>query len=198
MDNSLKFTWSGSVQGWPFDFYRCGFCGSQAHPLICWSASVTGPDSVGRTKTYPSAYLLICPSCKRPTFQNLAEDEQIPSVKLGAPLSRLPDDVRVAYDEARACSSVGAFTATVMLARKILMHVAVQENAEPNLPFIKYVDYLSQNGFVPPKGREWVNKIRDKGNEANHELPKMTQEDAREIMHLTEMLLRFNYEMTST
>ena len=82
-----------------------------------------------------------------------------------------------------------------MIARKILMHVAVEEKAAPNLKFIEYVDYLSINNFVPPKGRDWVNKIKDKGNEANHELQAMSADDAKEIMHLTEMLLRFNYEM---
>jgi hypothetical protein len=82
-----------------------------------------------------------------------------------------------------------------MACRKILMNLAVLEQAKPGLSFVEYVDYLGANGFVPPKGKAWVGQIRAKGNEANHEIKPMLQKDAQEIMLLTEMLLRFNFEL---
>jgi hypothetical protein len=56
------------------------------------------------------------------------------------------------------------------------------------------LDYLANNGFVPPKGRGWVDHIRKKGNEATHEILAMTHDDATELVLFSEMLLKFIYE----
>ncbi|GAE92941.1 hypothetical protein JCM21714_1967 [Gracilibacillus boraciitolerans JCM 21714] len=40
-----------------------------------------------------------------------------------------------------------------------------------------------------------MDHIRKKGNEANHELPDMQEDDAEELLKFTEMLLRFVYEL---
>jgi hypothetical protein len=92
---------------------------------------------------------------------------------------------------------VGANTAVVLLARKLLMNIAVQHGAQPGKAFVDYIDYLSDNGFVPPNGRAWVDQIRKKGNEATHEIPQITEQDARQILTFTEMLLKFVYEFPS-
>ena len=91
---------------------------------------------------------------------------------------------------------VRAYTAAAMLARKLLMNLAVQEGASGGLKFIEYVDYLVSNNYVPPKGKQWVNRIRDKGNEANHEIRQVPEAEAIEVIELTELLLRFNYELS--
>jgi hypothetical protein len=166
--------------------------------VLAFVGDVIAPNSTFHNQTVTharQAWVLTCPVCTRPTYLNDFEKIQIPSVRLGATLTKLPEIVRTAYDEARDCSSVGAFTATVMIARKILMHVAVEEGAAKDLKFFQYVDYLKEGGFVPPKGHDWVKRIKDRGNEANHELPAISQSDAEDIMHLVEMLLRFNYQM---
>lgn len=74
------------------------------------------------------------------------------------------------------------------------MHVGVQEGAEIDRSFLYYVDYLAKSGFVPPKGRGWVDYIRTRGNEANHEIAIMAEEDSRALITFVEMLLRFVYE----
>jgi hypothetical protein len=74
------------------------------------------------------------------------------------------------------------------------MHIAVDQKATPGLSFLEYVEYLANNGFVPPNGRGWVDHIRKKGNEANHEITLMTKEDATDLVSFAEMLLRFIYE----
>jgi hypothetical protein len=53
---------------------------------------------------------------------------------------------------------------------------------------------LAAKGYVPPDGREWVDHIRQKGNEANHEIKVMTAQDARDLVSFLEMLLKFVYE----
>ena len=74
------------------------------------------------------------------------------------------------------------------------MHVAVEKGAEEGKPFLEYVEYLSQKGYVPPDGKGWVDYIRTKGNEANHEIKIMSFADASDLITFSEMLLKFVYE----
>ncbi len=74
------------------------------------------------------------------------------------------------------------------------MNIAVEQGASDGLRFIEYVEYLANNGFIPPNGRTWVDHIRRKGNEATHEIALMTQADAEELVAFVEMLLKFVYE----
>lgn len=74
------------------------------------------------------------------------------------------------------------------------MNIAVVQGAKEGLKFIEYVNYLSNNGYTPPNGKHWVDHIRKKGNEANHEISLMNENDAKELLVFTEMLLKFIYE----
>lgn len=74
------------------------------------------------------------------------------------------------------------------------MHIAVEQDADENQSFVQYVDYLVNNGFAPPKSQPWVDRIRQKGNEATHEIRIMGKPDAQEIITFLEMLLKFIYE----
>jgi hypothetical protein len=77
------------------------------------------------------------------------------------------------------------------------MHIAVDRGAKDGQTFLQYIEYLAANGFVPPNGKGWVDHIRKKGNEANHEIVLMKQEDAADLINFTEMLLKFIYEFPS-
>jgi len=72
-----------------------------------------------------------------------------------------------------------AFTATVLCCRKLLMHIGVEKGAEKGKNFIEYVEFLSSKNYIPPDGKEWVDHIRKKGNEANHEIVIMGAEMLR-------------------
>ena len=63
----------------------------------------------------------------------------------------------------------------------MLMNIAVAQGAKEGLKFIEYVNYLSDNGYTPPNGKQWVDHIRKKGNEANHEITLMGVNDAQEL-----------------
>lgn len=163
--------------------FTCGYCGREAAPSKMYQ------DTTGRGHIY------ICPACTQPTFTNV-QGLQVPSVRHGRNIAGITSvDIAQLYDEARDCTSAGAFNATVMICRKILMNLAVQHGAAENKNFLHYVDYLTEKGFVPPQGRAWVDAIRLKGNEATHEIELMTSKDAQLVLHFTEALLRFNYEM---
>ncbi len=86
------------------------------------------------------------------------------------------------------------YTATVLICRKMLMNIAVNQGAGEGLKFIEYVNYLAEQGYIPPNGRHWVDHIRKKGNEANHEITSMNQEDGKDLLIFIEMLLKFIYE----
>ncbi|EHF02467.1 hypothetical protein HMPREF1008_00872 [Olsenella sp. oral taxon 809 str. F0356] len=109
----------------------------------------------------------------------------------------LPPDVQALYDEARRCIQYTSYTSAVLTLRKLLMHVAVEQGAEPNKSFATYVGHLDENHWIPPNGREWVDKLRSYGNEATHEIKVMSEEEAVQLLDFAEMLLKFVYEFPS-
>ncbi len=74
------------------------------------------------------------------------------------------------------------------------MHIAVDLKAAEGLSFLDYVEYLAAKGYVPPNGKAWVDHIRKKGNEANHEIVLMEKQDSEQLIDFVEMLLKFIYE----
>lgn len=164
--------------------YTCGYCGRGVGPNTGFWAR---PEGSGH-------FIYICSFCRRPTYFE-PDGTQYPGVAYGTEVEHLPEAVRRLYDEARNAMSVNAFTAAVMTCRKVLMNVAVTEGAKPGKSFADYVKWLADEGYVPAKGRTWVDRIREKGNEANHEIPDIDRTDAEDILSFTEMLLKVNYEM---
>jgi len=118
----------------------------------------------------------------------------MPGVAPGNEVAHVPEATAALYKEARQCVAIGAPTAAVLAARKLLMHIAVEQGAKEGGNFIGYVEYLSDQGYVPPKGKVWVDHIRKKGNEANHEIKLMTTDDATELITFSEMLMKFIYD----
>ena len=74
------------------------------------------------------------------------------------------------------------------------MHIAVAKGAQAGESFLSYVQYLADKNYVPPDARPWVDHIRAKGNEANHQIAIMKREDAEELIAFCEMLLKIIYE----
>jgi Domain of unknown function (DUF4145) len=74
------------------------------------------------------------------------------------------------------------------------MNIAVHLGAPEGNSFMSYVQYLADKGYVPPDGKGWVDHIRKKGNEANHEIKLMNKTDAEDLIVFSEMLLKFIYE----
>ncbi|MFX0202357.1 MAG: DUF4145 domain-containing protein [Candidatus Hodarchaeota archaeon] len=171
---------TGSIGGYK---YTCGFCGTYVGP------------SNGYSNKISNRYIRICPKCDKPTF--FEGNEQTPSPLLGNDVTNIPAEIAPLYNEARACTGVNSFTATVLACRKLLMHIAVDKGADEGKRFIEYVEYLSDAGYVPPEGKGWVDHIRNKGNEANHEIVIMSKDDALDLITFIEMLLKFIYEFPS-
>ncbi|MBN8801221.1 MAG: DUF4145 domain-containing protein [Stenotrophomonas acidaminiphila] len=168
--------------------FRCGYCGyNVANDKGYYSTNVAG-----RLQTK----VCICPNCSSATFFD-ERDRQYPGVAPGNDVEHVPESLDSLYREARNCCAVSAFTASVLACRKMLMNIAVAQGAKEGLKFIEYVEYLANNGYIPPNGKTWVDHIRRKGNEATHEISLMTQTDAEELVSFVEMLLKFVYEFPS-
>jgi hypothetical protein len=163
--------------------FICGFCGRS----VASDRGYSSDSSEDR--------IVICPNCKKPTYFHY--HIQFPGAMPGADVLNVPKEVDALYKEARRCISVNANTAAVLACRKLLMHIAVAQGAKEGCTFISYVDFLADKGFVPPNGRGWVDHIRNKGNEANHEILLMAEADAFELVVFSEMLLKFIFEFPS-
>jgi hypothetical protein len=161
--------------------FTCGFCGN----LIA--------SSLGYDNSSAGTWLIyICSHCRKPTF--FQGDSQLPGVAPGDSVGHLPVDIEALYTEARNCVAASSYTSAVLVCRKLLMNIAVAQGATPGETFIKYVEYLAAKGYVPPNGHGWVDHIRKKGNEANHEIVLMSKSDADDLVLFIEMLLKFMYE----
>jgi len=75
------------------------------------------------------------------------------------------------------------------------MNVAVALRANAGDSFASYVQFLADQGYVPPNGKHWVDHIRTKSNEANHEITMMSKEEAERLITFVEMMLKFIHEL---
>ncbi len=169
--------------------YMCGYCGNQVASAEGYSTQ----DTLG-------ARILICPLCNFPTIflrsSVSSQPIQIPDVLPGVLVPDVPESLASLYEEARASVAAGAFTASVLVCRKMLMDLAVEQGDEyrRGKQFFDYVKYLATTIFAPPHGEDWLNKIREQGNKATHELGTMSKDDALLLIKFIEMLLRMLYE----
>ena len=144
----------------------CAFCGGDQMIVV------------GRAnkESRPKVRWLRCVSCFRGHVSN--DGTISPGVRpLDTPGVLTGDDL-AAWDEALGCLSVGANTAAVMMCRKLLFHIAVShglpekddKGRAPN--FATALEHLEEEGVITRHMRPWVTKIKDVGNEANHEIPR--------------------------
>jgi hypothetical protein len=166
--------------------FVCGFCGNRVGSAKGYHTNQLPPSK---------ASVHLCPHCLKPSL--FIDDKQFPGVSSGSPVRNLPTDVEHLYEEARAASASGAYTAAVLACRKLLMNVAVSQGASEGQSFVSYIEHLANAGYIPPNGRAWVDHIRRKGNEATHEIQLMSQADAEELIAFAEMLLKFVFEFPS-
>jgi len=160
----------------------CAFCGGD-QMIVVGRAVRQSPDS-----TRPEVRWLRCISCFRGHVDN--EGTISPGVR--------PLDTP---DEALGCISVGANTAAVMMCRKLLFHIAVahglpEKDGGGRAPtFAKALKHLEDEGVITKHMRPWVEKIKDIGNEASHEIPSTTSDEATDVALFTRQLIRLAYEL---
>lgn len=165
--------------------YVCGYCGNKVGSNTGYHLYLSNDDYA----------IYLCPYCGRPSF--MENGVITPGSSYGQPIMDLPDTVQSIYDEARNSYQVGAFTGVILICRKILANVAVYYGADDGKSFAHYVNYLVDNGYVPEKSREWIDKIRTEGNSATHDQTSKNKDDARRILDFVQMLLLINFKFNS-
>lgn len=112
----------------------------------------------------------------------------------------LPDEIEQAWEEAMQCFTASAFTASAMMCRKIIFHIAVDKGLEPEnnkgrAPnFQDCVKHLVKAGLITDKQEEdWVDSIRVLGNTATHKLDSVSQIPADRALKFTKALLEIIY-----
>lgn len=175
-----------NIQSVPAKSYVCGYCNHI-------SGSNKGFIATSGDEIY------ICSYCAKPTYfnRNSAIEPiaiQVPGPSFGGDVEYIPPEAAAVYREARNCMTVSAYTAVVMLCRKLLMHIAVAEGAPEKENFVAYIDYLASAGYIPLRARGWVDQIRKTGNDANHLITPTTRADAEQLISFSEMVLKLVYE----
>lgn len=143
----------------------------------------------------------ICRKCDRASIEQVSNGGATisPSPKPFEDLADLPEDVEVAWEEARAALGAGAPMAASHVLRKILFHVAVEQglpekNEKDHAPgFVECVAYLVDEGLVPSGWRNRLELVRKIGNDAAHELPATDSELVKAQGRFVESLLRSTY-----
>ena len=190
-DATDKFRWiTDSI---PNHSYPCGWCGKHVPSNKGWEGQPI-PLFQGRL----TCRICICPECTRPTIfeRSLGNTkvQMIPIPKPDRPMKNFSLEIKNAYTEAHKCFWYKAPTAAVMMCRKLLMHVAVDQGAKENLNYAEYVSFLKKKGYVPPTAYKMVDLVREIGNDANHELKSVDLTEAKNLLSFMEILLASIYE----
>jgi hypothetical protein len=106
---------------------------------------------------------------------------------------RIPSEIRQDLIESKACFSIQAYRGSVILARRALQATCKDKGAlEKDL--VKQIDELFKNGVITVDLKEWAHLIRWVGNDAAHpNKDAVTEDDAKDILELTEQLLQTIY-----
>jgi hypothetical protein len=141
-------------------------------------------------------HIFKCPQCCMPV--TIGQDGSIIPPSMFLPfddIQHLPENIEKMYIECRRSFSNECYYAVIMVARSLVMHIAVDKGAETNLRFVQYIDYLETEGFTSRHNRTWVDKIRERGNHYVHEIDEATKDEAALIIVFISHLLKNVYEL---
>jgi hypothetical protein len=169
-----------------------------AQTFICWNCN----KEIASEKAYRSydssardylSFIYLCPFCNAPIIIDDNKKEALLPLP-GKEIEKLPENIKVVYSEIRKCMQSGCFNGAIMLMRKLIMHIAVEEGDVDGKKFEQYIDFLCSNGIVPKKSKNKADSVRKLGNSTNHEVENRTLEEAKNCFEFIELLLRVNYE----
>ena len=109
------------------------------------------------------------------------------------PDSRWPKKDQAFFLQAAQSFSIGLYTATAMLCRRILMVSAVREKAKEHLGFQEYANYLASKVLKDDRIRETLKAIADIGNDANHRYEDIEHDEAAFMLEGTKHFLSVLY-----
>ena len=176
----------------------CGGCGLLVAAEAVYGSPVVGTGPLDNNSAAMNSTLwLQCPNCGEGSVK-LRTGAVYPAAPVGAPLKGLPTEVDGAWREAGTAFSVSAYTACEMMCRKLLMHVAVDKaGSKPGKHFVEYVNDLESAGLIISRLKPLLDRVKDRGNEANHQIPSSSEKDSRWTLTVTRYLLEGVYQLPS-
>jgi len=171
--------------------YLCGTCGSNTSGrVLC---------DVTRLSDGAKVQWCLC-ACDRMepsvfVHKDGVDLTQQPMPRTFHPDANWPPDLAKLYDEAALSFSAGAHTGAAMLCRKILMATACHEGDDDDKKFVQYVDYITNSVLTFPKAKTAIGRLKDIGNEANHNLAFVSADDAKRAMQIVTYMLNTIYSL---
>ncbi|MBQ1083395.1 DUF4145 domain-containing protein [Nocardiopsis sp. B62] len=111
---------------------------------------------------------------------------------------KIPVDLRRELEEARICFRNKAFTASLVMVRRTLEGVCIDQGIARNKNLARSLEALRDEGKINNQLFEWAQELRMAGNDGAHYSPnRTTREIASDSMALAEALLDYIYVLTS-
>lgn len=153
----------------------------------------------GSTNTMHGSYWMgQCNACQKIVLLNNKTGEIYP-YPLPKPIDkRIPDSIRIDFEESLRCLSINANRASAVMARRALQSICLDKGAKENEKLVKQIDWLFEQGIITKDLKDWAHEVRFVGNDAAH--PKIpikdepiSKKDAEDILNLLEQFTNVLY-----
>ena len=135
----------------------------------------------------------VCNACEKPVLV-LNKGEVIYPSPVPKPTEQsIPEMIRTDLDEAKICTSSGAYRAAAVMARRAMQVAALDKGAKAD-KLVSQIAELQNGGKITTDLKDWADAVRWVGNDAAHPngVP-VTKEDAEDVLHLAEQFLHVLY-----
>ena len=105
----------------------------------------------------------------------------------------IPEALRRENEEARKCFKAASFTATVVMVRRTLEGVCIEQGITKK-PLFKALEEMRDKGLIEGRLFEWAESLRVLGNEGAHYTGnRVSREDASDALAFSEAILDYLY-----
>jgi hypothetical protein len=105
----------------------------------------------------------------------------------------VPERIRHAFDEARACFGAKAYTAAAIMCRKATEGLCADKRASGRA-LTERLRALKEDGVVDARLYAWADELRIWGNEAAHDVGvSISEVDAADLLEFTRALMEYVY-----
>ena len=139
-----------------------------------------------------------CNACQEIILIDNRNGKCYPAPLPGPVDSRIPEQIRADFIEAKQCKAIGAFRAASVMARRALQCICLGKGAKENEKLEKQIDWLLAQNIITKDLQEWAHEVRLVGNDAAHpkkpsEDTKILESDAEDILQLLEQFSQVLY-----
>lgn len=151
--------------------------------------------------------LLRCVKCFRPILvtQSILEEDTMgraldSPVRIYPQSARtlgiaVPNELRKIFREAAQCLSAKAFTAAVLMCRKLLDGLCTIHAIPPG-NLAKRLEALKTKGVIDERLLEWATELRMAGNAAAHDIATVdNRQDAQDVLDFTEAIADYVFTL---